>query len=98
MLAPSGAFRPYAGVSTAILLFTKTNSGGTERGQVMPALAKTMSSLPKGEQHPPVVGRTSGGRVTLTRPDCELSWRRQQRLAGTTVEMRTAEAGQRTRP
>lgn len=26
---PSGAFRPYAGVSTAILLFTKTNSGGT---------------------------------------------------------------------
>jgi len=27
---PSGVFRPYAGVSTAILLFTKTNSGGTE--------------------------------------------------------------------
>ena len=26
---PSGMFRPYAGVSTAILLFTKTNSGGT---------------------------------------------------------------------
>jgi type I restriction enzyme M protein len=25
----SGVFRPYAGVSTAILLFTKTNSGGT---------------------------------------------------------------------
>lgn len=28
---PSGVFRPYAGVSTAILMFTKTNSGGTER-------------------------------------------------------------------
>jgi type I restriction enzyme M protein len=28
---PSGTFRPYAGVSTAILLFTKTNSGGTDR-------------------------------------------------------------------
>src|SRR5882762_9242548 len=28
---PSGAFRPYAGVSTAIVLFTKTNSGGTDR-------------------------------------------------------------------
>src|SRR6185312_1519854 len=28
---PSGVFRPYAGVSTAILCFTKTNSGGTER-------------------------------------------------------------------
>ena len=26
----SGVFRPYAGVSTAILLFTKTNSGGTD--------------------------------------------------------------------
>ncbi len=28
---PAGVFRPYAGVSTAILLFTKTNSGGTDR-------------------------------------------------------------------
>ncbi|WP_238272123.1 type I restriction-modification system subunit M [Methylobacterium cerastii] len=27
---PSGVFRPYAGVSTAILLFTKTNSGSTD--------------------------------------------------------------------
>ena len=27
---PSGVFQPYAGVSTAILLFTKTNSGGTD--------------------------------------------------------------------
>jgi type I restriction enzyme M protein len=27
---PSGVFRPYAGVSTAILFFTKTDSGGTE--------------------------------------------------------------------
>ena len=26
---PSGVFKPYAGVSTAVLLFTKTNSGGT---------------------------------------------------------------------
>ena len=28
---PGGVFKPYAGVSTAILLFTKTNSGGTEQ-------------------------------------------------------------------
>jgi type I restriction enzyme M protein len=28
---PGGVFKPYAGVSTAILLFTKTNSGGTDR-------------------------------------------------------------------
>ncbi len=27
---PSGVFKPYAGVSTAILLFTKTGKGGTE--------------------------------------------------------------------
>ena len=28
---PSGVFKPYAGVSTAILVFTKTGTGGTER-------------------------------------------------------------------
>ena len=27
---PSGVFKPYAGVSTAVMFFTKTNSGGTE--------------------------------------------------------------------
>lgn len=27
---PSGVFKPYAGVSTAILVFTKTNHGGTD--------------------------------------------------------------------
>ncbi|MDD7968435.1 type I restriction-modification system subunit M [Actinomycetospora lemnae] len=27
---PSGVFRPYAGVSTAVLVFTKTDSGGTD--------------------------------------------------------------------
>jgi type I restriction enzyme M protein len=27
---PAGVFKPYAGVSTAILIFTKTNSGGTD--------------------------------------------------------------------
>ena len=28
---PSGVFEPYAGVSTAVLIFTKTNSGGTDK-------------------------------------------------------------------
>ena len=28
---PSGVFKPYAGVSTAVILFTKTNSGGTDK-------------------------------------------------------------------
>ena len=27
---PSGVFKPYSGVSTAILVFTKTNAGGTD--------------------------------------------------------------------
>jgi type I restriction enzyme M protein len=30
MSLPGGVFKPYAGVSTAILVFTKTNSGGTD--------------------------------------------------------------------
>lgn len=28
---PSGVFKPYAGVSTAVLVFTKTGAGGTEK-------------------------------------------------------------------
>ena len=28
---PSGVFKPYAGVSTAVLIFAKTNSGGTDK-------------------------------------------------------------------
>lgn len=28
---PSGVFKPYAGVSTAIIIFTKTNHGGTDK-------------------------------------------------------------------
>jgi type I restriction enzyme M protein len=28
---PSGVFKPYAGVSTAVLVFTKTGSGGTDQ-------------------------------------------------------------------
>ena len=32
---PGGVFKPYAGVSTAILLFTKTNSGGTDSRLVL---------------------------------------------------------------
>ena len=28
---PSGVFQPYSGVSTAVLVFTKTNAGGTDR-------------------------------------------------------------------
>lgn len=27
---PSGIFKPYSGVSTGVLIFTKTGSGGTD--------------------------------------------------------------------
>lgn len=40
---PSGVFKPYAGVSTAILLFTKTNSGGTDHVWFYDCLADGMS-------------------------------------------------------
>ena len=31
---PSGVFKPYAGVSTGILIFTKTGHGGTDKVDV----------------------------------------------------------------
>ena len=31
ILMPSGVFKPYAGVSTAIMIFTKTGTGGTDK-------------------------------------------------------------------
>jgi type I restriction enzyme M protein len=40
---PSGVFKPYAGVSTAILLFTRTDSGGTETVWFYDMLADGMS-------------------------------------------------------
>ncbi len=41
---PSGVFRPYAGVSTAIVFFTKTNSGGTDHVWFYDVQADGMSS------------------------------------------------------
>ncbi|MBY5905326.1 SAM-dependent DNA methyltransferase [Rhizobium leguminosarum] len=40
---PSGVFKPYAGVSTAIVFLTKTNSGGTEHVWFYDLLADGMS-------------------------------------------------------
>src|SRR5258707_800856 len=40
---PGGVFKPYAGVSTAILLLTKTNSGGTDHVWFYDVLADGMS-------------------------------------------------------
>ena len=78
---PGGVFKPYAGVSTAILLFTKTNSGGTDqvwfydmRGrrlepgrQAHAAACPTTSSAPCRQPRSPP---TSTRRTT-----CPTSWR-----------------------
>ena len=47
---PSGVFKPYAGVSTAILIFTRTDNGGTDNvwfyDMEATALASTTSVIP----------------------------------------------------
>ncbi|MCW5874333.1 MAG: SAM-dependent DNA methyltransferase [Anaerolineales bacterium] len=52
---PSGVFRPYAGVSTAVLVFTKTGAGGTERVWLYQMQADGFSlddkRLPLGQSH-----------------------------------------------
>jgi type I restriction enzyme M protein len=52
---PSGVFKPYAGVSTAVLLFTKTNAGGTDQVWFYDMEADGFSlddkRLPLGEGH-----------------------------------------------
>lgn len=49
---PSGIFKPYAGVSTAILFFTKTNSGGTDKVWFYDMKADGYSLDDKRSPHP----------------------------------------------
>jgi type I restriction enzyme M protein len=68
---PSGVFRPYAGVSTAILLFTKTNSGGTDQVWFYDVQADGLSlddkrsPLVPSDQFGPVPRDEHGERVTF---------------------------------
>ncbi|MEI2672376.1 MAG: N-6 DNA methylase [Marmoricola sp.] len=74
---PSGVFRPYAGVSTAILFFTKTNSGGTDDVwfydvQRRRLLASTTSATPWRPTTSPTcspAGGTSPPRRTAARTE-----------------------------
>jgi type I restriction enzyme M protein len=75
---PSGVFRPYAGVSTAILLFTKTNSGGTDQVWFYDcqadgfSLDDKRSPLLPDEKRGPSPGRKEAGHfVSLTLSDEE---------------------------
>ncbi len=80
---PSGAFKPYAGVSTAILLFTKTNSGGTERVWFYDVRAdglslddKRAALLSDDKQGPtPAVPLTEAEHAKNNLPDVLTRWR-----------------------
>jgi type I restriction enzyme M protein len=77
---PSGVFRPYAGVSTAILLFTKTNSGGTDhvwfydcRADGLSLDDKRSALLPAEKIGPTPGARETGKFVALTLTEDELA-------------------------
>ncbi|TIW87745.1 MAG: SAM-dependent DNA methyltransferase, partial [Mesorhizobium sp.] len=76
---PPGVFRPYAGVSTAIVLFTKTNSGGTDRVWFYDCQAdgfslddKRNALLPASKIGPTPGHHEAGHFVNLTLTDEEL--------------------------
>src|SRR5437016_9258630 len=65
---PGGVFKPYAGVSTAILLFTKTNSGGTDNVWLSDVDADGMSLDDKRTELLPTEKPGAVPRIALT-PD-----------------------------
>jgi len=95
---PGGVFRPYAGVSTAILVFTKTNSGGTEHVWFYDVDADGMSLddkrtelLPPGKLGPaPAVALTAEEHAKNNLPDILVRWR--QRADAERKNPRTAQS------
>ncbi|MFY1625728.1 type I restriction-modification system subunit M [Micromonospora sp. WMMD735] len=81
---PSGTFKPYSGVSTAILLFTKTNSGGTDNVWFYEVTAdgwslddKRTSLLPIEKLGPvPDVALAEGEHTKNNLPDALARWSR----------------------
>jgi type I restriction enzyme M protein len=81
---PAGVFRPYAGVSTAILLFRKTNSGGTDQVWFYEVAAdgfslddKRMPLLPEDKLGPsPVTALGESGQAKNNLPDVLARWAR----------------------
>jgi type I restriction enzyme M protein len=79
---PSGVFRPYAGVSTAVLLFTKTNSGGTDHVWFYDLQSdgwslddKRTPLLPMGKLGPlPTTVLTEAEHATNNLPDALARW------------------------
>ena len=95
---PSGVFRPYAGVSTAILCFTKTNSGGTENVWFYDMQADGWSLDDKRQELLPFEKLGSTPSVSLTEaehaknnlPDALARWK--QRDGSETERPRTAQS------
>jgi type I restriction enzyme M protein len=81
---PGGVFKPYAGVSTAILVFTKTNSGGTDHVRFYDVDADGMSLddkrtelLPPEKLGPvPKVALTADEHAKNNLPDILARWAR----------------------
>jgi type I restriction enzyme M protein len=81
---PSGVFRPYAGVSTAVLLFTRTDSGGTENVWFYEVTAdgfslddKRTPLLPEGKLGPLLLlGLDHGEHEKNNLPDVLARWTR----------------------
>jgi type I restriction enzyme M protein len=83
---PSGVFRPYAGVSTAILFFTKTGRGGTDQVWFYDMAAdgwslddKRNPLLPLGKLGPtPKEALAEGEHDKNNLPDCLARWRQRK--------------------
>lgn len=79
---PAGVFRPYAGVSTAILVFTKTGVGGTDHVWFYDMEAdgwslddKRQSLLPDGKLGPnPQIDLSEDDRTKNNLPDLLMHW------------------------
>jgi type I restriction enzyme M protein len=78
---PSGVFRPYAGVSTAIVLFTKTSSGGTDQVWFYDCQADGFSlddkrtALLSGEKLGPKVTLDAAEHAKNNLPDIAARWK-----------------------
>ncbi|NSY16160.1 class I SAM-dependent DNA methyltransferase [Neorhizobium sp. AL 9.2.2] len=95
---PSGVFKPYAGVSTAIVFFTKTNSGGTDHVWFYDVQADGMSLddkrqmlLPENKFGPvPKAPLSAGDHAKNNLPDVLARW--QQRTGPERDNPRTGQS------
>jgi len=83
---PSGVFKPYAGVSTAILMFTKTNSGGTDNVWFYSMQADGWSL---DDKRTPLSAKNGDVHAVNNLPDILDRWRN---LGGETGRARTAQS------